>query len=501
MARISARYRNKLQLSDTQSDLACGRPLWQFPPRREQIGRFALGRLMSADDIAVVLLAAGKGTRMKSAMPKVLHPLAGQPLIHHALSTVDAVGVARVVVVVGPDMADVERAVAPRTTVVQQRQQGTADAVLAARDTLSGFSDRAETATVLVLYADTPMVRPDTLSRMVAARRDGAAVVVLGFRPDDPGEYGRLILDDAGGLAAIVEYRDADDEQRSVTLCNSGVMAVSAARIWDLLGRVGNDNAKGEYYLTDIVGLARADGLSCAVVEGDAAEVLGVNSRNDLAAAEAVWQRARRRTAMADGATLLDPDTVWFSHDTRLGRDVVVGPSVFFGPGVTVADGAEIKAFCHLEGARIDAGATVGPFARLRPGTRIEPAARVGNFVELKNAVLGEGAKANHLSYVGDAGVGAGANIGAGTITCNYDGYLKHRTEIGEGAFIGSNTALVAPVSIGKGALVGAGSTITRNVPDDAIAATRARQTVAEGAAKTYRERKAAEKAARKKES
>jgi len=453
---------------------------------------------MSVDRVAVVLLAAGKGTRMKSDIPKVLHPIAGQPMVRHALAAADALGAERCVVVVGPGMEDVERAVAPLPTAVQRRQQGTADAVLAARDVLADFHDGRGEPTVLVLYADTPLIRTETLARMVEARRAGAAVVVLGFRPDDPAEYGRLLLDGAGGLQAIVEYRDADEAQRAVTLCNSGVMAVSAAMLWDLLDRVGNDNAKGEYYLTDIVALARADGLACSVVEGDAAEVLGVNSRNDLAVAEMAWQRARRAAAMADGATLLDPDTVWFSHDTRVGRDVVIGPSVVFGPGVTIADGAEIRAFSHLEGAEVGSGATVGPFARLRPGARIAAQARVGNFVEIKNALLGEGAKANHLSYVGDAEVGAGANIGAGTITCNYDGYLKHRTEIGAGAFIGSNTALVAPVSVGEGALVGAGSTITTDVPADAIAVTRAPQTVKRRAARIYRERKLAEKAARK---
>jgi len=453
---------------------------------------------MSVDRIAVVLLAAGKGTRMKSDIPKVLHPLAGLPMIRHALTAAERLEVTRCVVVVGPGMEDVQQAVAPLPTVVQPRQQGTADAVLAAREALAGFADGTDDSTVLVLYADTPLIRTETLARMIAARRAGADVVVLGFRPDDPGEYGRLLLDDAGALQAIVEFRDADDAQRAIALCNSGVMAVSADRLWGLLDRVGNDNAKGEYYLTDIVALARADGLVCSVVEGDAVEMLGVNSRNDLAVAEAAWQKARRAAAMTGGATLLDPESVWFSHDTRLGRDVVVGPSVYFGPGVAVADGAEIRAFCHLEGADIGAGAVVGPFARLRPGARIEAQARVGNFVEVKNAVLGEGAKANHLSYVGDADIGPGANIGAGTITCNYDGYLKHRTEIGAGAFIGSNTALVAPVSVGEGALIGAGSTITRNVPADAVALTRAPQTVEEGAAKTYRERKAAEKAAGK---
>ncbi|UCH75847.1 MAG: bifunctional UDP-N-acetylglucosamine diphosphorylase/glucosamine-1-phosphate N-acetyltransferase GlmU [Rhodospirillales bacterium] len=456
---------------------------------------------MPADQVAVVLLAAGKGTRMKSETPKVLHPLAGQPMINHALAAAADLGAARSVVVVGPDMEDVRRAVAPHPTAIQPRQEGTADAVRAARPALADFADGSEDATILVLYADTPLVRPQTLSRMIEARREGASVVVLGFRPPDPAEYGRLVLDESGSLEAIVEFRDADVAQRAITLCNSGVMAVSAAAIWNLVDRIGNNNAKGEYYLTDIVALARADGLSCSVVEGDATEVLGINSRSDLAAAEDVWQRARRAAAMTDGATLIDPGTVWFSHDTRIGRDVVIGPSVFFGPGVTVADGCEIRAFCHIEGAEIGPGAIIGPFARLRPGTRVEAESRVGNFVEVKNAVLGAGAKANHLSYIGDAEVGAGANIGAGTITCNYDGFLKHRTEIGTGAFIGSNTALVAPVRVGQGALVGAGSTITKSVPDDAVATARARQTVIDGAAKTYRARKAAEKATRKKES
>jgi bifunctional UDP-N-acetylglucosamine pyrophosphorylase/glucosamine-1-phosphate N-acetyltransferase len=398
-------------------------------------------------------------------------------------------------------MEDVATAVAPHPIAVQANQQGTADAVLAAREALSGFGGGSDGATVLVLYGDTPMIGADTLKRMIAARAAGAGVVVLGFRPVDAAEYGRLVLDAAGALEAIVEYRDADEEQRKIDLCNSGVMAVSAGHVWDLLDRVGNDNAKGEYYLTDIVALARASGLACAVVEGAEKEVLGINSRGDLAAAEAVWQQTRRARAMADGATLTDPATVWFAHDTQIGRDVTIGPSVFsvfFGSGVSVADGATINAFCHLDGVTIGPGASVGPFARLRPGAEIGAGARIGNFVEVKNAVLGAGAKANHLSYVGDAVVGDGANIGAGTITCNYDGFLKHRTEIGAGAFIGSNTALVAPVSVGKGALVGAGSTITKNVPDDAIAVTRGRHTVVEGAAKDYRERKLKEKKAKK---
>ena len=453
---------------------------------------------MTGHETAVILLAAGKGTRMKTDLPKVLHRLAGKPLVNHALDAAGALGPAHCVVVVGPGMEDVAAAVAPHPTAVQADQRGTADAVLAAREALSGFGGGSDDATVLVLYADTPMIEAGTLTAMIEARRAGAQVVVLGFRPGDSGEYGRLVLDASGALEAIVEYRDADEGQRDIDLCNSGVMAVSAGHIWDLLDRVGDDNAKGEYYLTDIVALAREQGLACAVVEGEEREVLGINSRGDLAAAEAVWQQARRARAMADGATLIDPATVWFAHDTQIGRDVTIGPSVFFGAGVTVADGATINAFCHLDGAAIGPGASVGPFARLRPGAVIGEAARVGNFVEVKNAVLGAGAKANHLSYVGDAEVGAGANIGAGTITCNYDGFMKHRTEIGEGAFIGSNTALVAPVKVGKGALVGAGSTITKNVPDDAVAVTRGRHTVIEGAAKDYRERKLKEKKAKK---
>jgi bifunctional UDP-N-acetylglucosamine pyrophosphorylase/glucosamine-1-phosphate N-acetyltransferase len=431
---------------------------------------------MPVDRVAVVLLAAGKGTRMKSELPKVLHPLAGQPMISHALATVDALGASHCVVVVGPDMEDVQQAVTPHQTAIQQRQQGTADAVQSARGGLTGFGVGPDDATVLVLYADTPLIRTATLSRMLEARKAGAAVVVLGFRPDDPAEYGRLVLDEVGALQAIVEFRDATKSERGITLCNSGVMAVSAARIWELLDRVGNDNAKGEFYLTDIVALARADGLVCSVVEGEAEEVLGINSRNELAAAEAAWQRTRRAKAMAEGATLLDPDSVWFSYDTKLGRDVTVGPSVFFGPGVSVANGAEIRAFCHLEGAEIGQGATIGPFARLRPGTRIEAQARVGNFVEVKNAVLSEGAKANHLSYVGDAEVGESANIGAGTITCNYDGANKHRTVIGDGAFIGSGVELVAPVTVHPGATIGAGSTISKDAPAGKLTLSRGSQ-------------------------
>ena len=448
---------------------------------------------MAKHKTAVVVLAAGKGTRMRSDLPKVLHKLAGHPMVSHALAAADFLRPDRSVVVVGPGMEDVAAAVAPHPVALQAEQRGTADAVMAAREALADFR-QSEGATVLVLYADTPLIGAETLARMILAREDGAHVVVLGFRPQDPAQYGRLVLDETGGLEAIVEFRDADESQRAIGLCNSGVMAVSAGRLFGLLDRVGDDNAKGEFYLTDIVALARGDGLACAVVEAAADEVLGINDRSDLAAAEAAWQRARRASAMTDGATLVDPDSVWFSYDTQLGRDVVIGPSVIFGPGVRIADGVEIKAFCHIEGAEIGAGAIIGPFARLRPGAKIETRARVGNFVEIKNAVLGEGAKANHLAYVGDADIGKNANIGAGTITCNYDGFLKHRTRIGEGAFIGSNSALVAPVKIGAGAIVGAGSTITGDVPKDSLSIARGRQVDMPGAAAEYRSRKRAEK-------
>ncbi len=448
---------------------------------------------MSKHNIAVVILAAGQGTRMKSNLPKVLHRLAGRPLVEYALAAADTLSPALVTVVVGPGMEELAASVAPHPVAVQAEQRGTADAVRTARDALAGFAESGD-ATILVLYADTPLIRGATLRRMIEARQAGAQIVVLGFRPGDPGAYGRLVMGDGGALEAIVEFREADEDQRAIGLCNSGVMAVAADRLFGLLDRVGDDNEKGEFYLTDIVGLARSDGLACAVVEGDADEVLGINDRADLARAEAVWQRARREAAMADGVTLTDPDSVWFSHDTIVGRDVAIGPSVIFGPGVTIADNVEIKAFCHIEGAEIGQGAIIGPFARLRPGAQIGDGAHVGNYVEIKNAVLGEGAKANHLAYIGDSDVGAGTNVGAGTITCNYDGFLKHRTVIGANVFIGSNSALVAPVKIGDGAIIAAGSTITGDVPKDTLAIARGRQIDKPGAAKAYRARKRKEK-------
>ncbi len=441
--------------------------------------------------VAAVVLAAGKGTRMESVRPKVLHQIAGRPMLMHLLDALAPIGAEPTLLVIAPGMEAVAEAAAPRPSVVQKHQAGTADAVKAARAALDGFA-----GDVLVLYADTPLLRTETLKALLAARRGPppAAVAVLGFRPARPDAYGRLDLGGDGMLERIIEPGDASAAERAIGLCNSGVMAVDGVRLFGLLERIGNDNAKGEYYLTDLVALARAEGLACAVVEGDADELMGVDGRADLARAEAIMQARLREAAMAGGATLIDPASVWLAADTRLGRDVVVGPDVVFGPGVTVAEGAEIRAFCHLEGVEIRAGAVIGPFARLRPGSVIGAGARVGNFVEVKNATLEEGAKAMHLAYLGDARVGPEANIGAGTITCNYDGFQKHRTEIGAGAFIGSNSALVAPVSIGAGAIVGAGSVVTRDVAADALATARAPQEETPGAAKRLRQRKTAAK-------
>ena len=445
---------------------------------------------MSDSRAAALVLAAGKGTRMKSALPKTLHEIAGRSMIGHVLDRLAETGIDRVAVVIGAGAEAVARAVAPVPTVVQDPPLGTAHAVLAARDFLTGFD-----GDVLILFGDTPLLTGDTIRHMLEMRRSPAdpAVVVLGFRPDDTAEYGRLVTDGDGRLLAIVEHRDADEKTRRIGFCNAGIMAADGRHLLSLLDEVGNDNAKGEYSITDIVGIARSRGLACAVTEAaDADEVMGVNARSELAVAERVLQHRLRARAMEEGATLIDPDSVWFGHDTRLGRDVTIGPQVVFGPGVTVGDGVTIEAFCHIEGAEIAEGAAVGPFARLRPGARIGGRARVGNFVEIKSSSLGAGAKVNHLSYVGDSRVGAEANIGAGTITCNYDGFDKAETEIGAGAFIGSNAALVAPVTIGEGAIVGAGSVIARDVPPGALAVARGAQTVKAGWAEDFRARRRA---------
>ncbi|MEO8722834.1 MAG: bifunctional UDP-N-acetylglucosamine diphosphorylase/glucosamine-1-phosphate N-acetyltransferase GlmU [Sphingobium sp.] len=447
--------------------------------------------------LAIITLAAGQGTRMKSSLHKVLHPIAGRPMLLHLLATAASLEPRLQVVVVGAGREQVEQAVAPHgvLTALQAEQLGTGHAVARARGALAGFEGN-----VLILYGDVPLVRAETMRAMLdrLAAADAPASVVLGFRPDDAGAYGRIIADNAGVIAKMVEYKDASADERAVTLCNSGLMAVRSADLFALLDRVRNDNAAGEYYLPDIVMLAAADGRPSAVIETDAAQVAGVNSRIELASVEAAWQAQRRRDAMADGVTLIAPDTVFFSHDTQLGRDIVVEPHVVFGPGVTVADNVTIHSFSHIEGARIASSAQVGPYARLRPGADIGERAKVGNFVEIKKATLGAGAKVNHLSYIGDASIGAGANIGAGTITCNYDGFFKYRTEIGAGAFIGSNSALVAPVKVGDGAIVGAGSVLTTNVSADALALVRPPQSEKAGWAKRFREAMTAKKKANK---
>jgi bifunctional UDP-N-acetylglucosamine pyrophosphorylase/glucosamine-1-phosphate N-acetyltransferase len=439
-------------------------------------------------DFAVVILAAGQGTRMRSDTHKVLHPIASRPLLLHLLDTVDGIGAKRRVVVVGKGREQVEKALEGRDVTVahQAEQKGTGHAVLQAKEALAGYD-----GAVLVLYADTPFVEAATLKRMLD-RLDGGGgpgVVVLGSCPEDPAAYGRIILGDGDRIAKMVEYRDATEAERAVRLCNSGMMAVRSADLFRWLGKVTNDNAAGEYYLPDIVNIAASEGREAVVIEGDAYETAGVNSRAELAHLELEWQRRRREEALQEGATLIDPESVWFAYDTKLGRDVTVEPHVVFGPGVQIADGATIKAFSHIEGASIGAKAAIGPFARIRPGTSLAGHTKVGNFVELKKAVVGPGAKVNHLSYVGDAQIGEHANIGAGTITCNYDGFGKYQTVIGTGAFIGSNTSLVAPVTIGNGAVVGAGSVITSDVDADSLAIERNEQKGIAGWARKFRER------------
>ncbi len=441
--------------------------------------------------LTVILLAAGKGTRMKTARPKVLHPLAGRTLIGHVLHTAAALAPARTLVVLAPEMdavaAEVARGPLPATIVQQEPQLGTGHALMVARPQLPEHGE------VLVLYGDTPLVTAGTLAELLAARRAAdAAVAVLGFRPPDPTGYGRLAQDDQG-LAAIVEERHADLALRREGACNAGIMAFDAARLGVLLEALEVKRPKGEYYLTDVVAHARARGWPAAALEGPYEAGLGINTQEQLAAAEALLQQRLRARAMAAGVTLIGPETIFLAADTALAAGAEIGPYVVFGPGVTVAEGARILPFSHLERVQIGPRAEIGPFARLRPGAAIGEGAKVGNFVEIKNATLEAGAKANHLSYIGDAHVGAKSNIGAGTITCNYDGLAKHRTEIGERVFIGSNSALVAPVTIGDGAFIGAGSTINRDVPPGSLSLARARQTdIADGAARIRARRRPA---------
>jgi len=453
--------------------------------------------MSSQAPLAVIVLAAGKGTRMKSDLHKVLHPIAGLPMIEHLLASAAQLGPARTVVIAGHGREQLEAQLGSRAAIaVQEPQLGTGHAVQQAETALAGFD-----GDVLVLYGDVPFVSAATMRAMIARLHgaDNPAVVVLGFEPADTLQYGRVIAE-GDRIVKMVEHKDASETERACRLCNSGLMAARGADLFALLARVGNANAAGEYYLPDAVNIALADGRPCAVVvAGDPHEVDGINSRAELAEAEGRWQIRRRRAAMDDGATLIAPETVWFAWDTAVGRDVLIEPNVFFGPGVRIADGVRIRANCHIEGASIETGCEVGPFARLRPGAVLGEKAKVGNFVEIKKAVLGKGAKANHLSYIGDAEVGEGANIGAGTITCNYDGYFKHKTVIGARAFIGSNSALVAPVKIGADAIVGAGSAVTRDVMDGELRIVRAEQLVKPGWADRFHDAMKKKKAAERK--
>lgn len=429
---------------------------------------------------------------MKSDLPKVLHRIGGRPMLRLVLDAVEPLRPERIVVVVGPNMPAVEEIAAPHITVVQDPPLGTGHAVQQAASALEGYHGVTGRGDVLVVFGDTPLLSSETLARMLELRQSGddaPSLVCLGFRPDNPGQYGRLVLDESGRVQRIVEAADANPAERQIGLCNGGVLLADAPLLFALLGRCGQDNAKGEIYLTDVFDLAYHMGLDGRIVEASPEEVLGVNSRADQAVAEAVFQTRLRGRAMAQGASLVDPSTVWLAADTEIGQDVTIEPYVFIGPGVRLGDGVTVRAFSHLEGATLEAGATVGPFARIRPETVIGAGARIGNFVEVKNSTLGAGAKANHLSYVGDSEVGSKANIGAGTITANYDGFAKHRTRIGAGASIGSNCVLVAPVTVGEGAIVGASSAITRDVPPDAIALERSEQQERAGAALRFRER------------
>jgi bifunctional UDP-N-acetylglucosamine pyrophosphorylase/glucosamine-1-phosphate N-acetyltransferase len=444
---------------------------------------------MTHKPVLAIVLAAGKGTRMKSDIPKVMHEIAGAPLLVHVLAAAEAASIDEACVVVGPGMEEVAsaaRSVDPGLPVfVQAEQRGTADAVKAAQAAFAGFG-----GAVMVLYGDTPLLRAETIDRLRRELADGADIVAIGFEAPDPTGYGRLLLDERGRLIGIREHKDASEQERALTLCNSGIMGFGSIKtLADLLSRIGNANAKGEFYLTDAVGLAYAGALDTRMLRADADEVLGVNSRAELAEAEAAMQRRLRDKIMAEGATLLAPETVFLSHDTKVGKDVVIEPNVIIGPGVVIEDNATIRGFCHFVGARIGTNAEVGPFARLRPGAELGTNTKVGNFVEIKKSEIAEGAKINHLTYIGDASVGARVNIGAGTITCNYDGIAKHRTEIGAGAFIGSNSSLVAPVKIGEGAYIGSGSVISKDVPADALALTRAPQEERLGWATRFRKR------------
>jgi bifunctional UDP-N-acetylglucosamine pyrophosphorylase/glucosamine-1-phosphate N-acetyltransferase len=451
-------------------------------------------------ELAVIVLAAGKGTRMKSDLPKVLHKAAGRSLLGHVLHAARDLSPSRVVVVCGPQMDNVASAVRqvfPEAAIaIQTERLGTGHAVSTALASLAGFDGK-----ILILYGDVPLIQAATLSNLTALLTPQVPMAVLGFEAANPFGYGRLIRNSADQVNAIREELDASDEERTISLCNSGIIAVSSKLLAELLPKIGKANSKAEYYLTDLVELAADANHATAFEVCDEAEVAGVNDRIQLAGIESNLQARYRKMHMLAGATLTAPETVFFSADTRIGRDVVIEPNVMFGPGVTIGNGVEIMAFSHIEGATVSSGARIGPFARLRPGAEIGEDAHIGNFVEVKKSVIGKGAKANHLTYIGDARVGAKTNIGAGTITCNYDGFDKHLTDIGANVFVGSNTALIAPVKIGDGASIAAGSVITRNVAENALAISRPELDVRAGWAARYREIKAAQKAARKKTS
>lgn len=438
--------------------------------------------------LAVIILAAGKGTRMKSKTSKVLHKLAGRPLIDHLLDTIRLLSPDQIITVISDQQSDVAERASGTNLAFQNPPMGTGHAAAATLPMLKDNSFQE----VLVVFGDTPFLTVETIEKMLETLRgpSSPALVVLGFRPSNAMEYGRLVTDEDGQLEKIVEAKDASSDVLEIDLCNAGIMAFDGARLPELLSGIDNNNATGEYYLTDVVSIARSRGWRCISIETDnPSEVMGINSRADLARAEAILQGKLRNAAMESGVTMIDPETVWFCSDTQIGQDVILGPNVWFGPGVVVEKNAEIKPFCHIEGARIEEGATIGPFARLRPGAQIGQTSRVGNFVEIKEAVLEENVKANHLAYIGNSFVGSGANIGAGTITCNYDGFSKHKTQIGAGAFIGSNTSLVAPIKIGKGAITAAGSTLSQNIPENSLAVTRAKAAIKSGWANDFRRR------------
>ncbi len=439
---------------------------------------------MSTKQTAIIILAAGAGTRMKSKMPKVLHKICGKTMIGHVIDTASYIVPEQIITVVSDGMKDVEDAIKHASSVVIQKEQlGTGDAVKPALEKLKEFSGN-----ILILYADTPLITRETLINMLK-KLDCADVVVLGFRPEDAAEYGRLVVNENGDLDKIIEYKDASESERKISLCNSGVIAAKAEVLQNLVVQIDNKNAKGEYYLTDIIELAKNAGKKCTYVEGNEDEVLGVNNRVQLSEAEYIFQQRLRYTAMIEGATLIDPETVFLCFDTRLDADVIIHPNVYFGSGVWVESGVEIRSFCHIEGAHIKSGAIVGPFARLRPGTEIGVDAHIGNFVEIKKSKIGKEVKIGHLSYIGDAEIGEKSNIGAGTVTCNYDGYNKYETKIGKSVFVGSNSALIAPVTIGDKAFIGAGSVITKNVESESLAVARNKQLNKENWAKTFRAR------------